>query len=177
MADVLAPLEPLLPRLGEPPSEADGEAWQSALRQVGVPGLLVALGQRVTPASLRDARGVPPGHDELLNAARTPHSDKDPLSVGARALAKHAARHPDPWWGEVTGSTQQKSAAADEVIQRILGEPTWWNVFEHYAHGIVFEARCPSGHGVRWGHDGSKLIGFLEPFDESLGGVGRNESP
>ena len=39
-----------------------------------------------------------------------------------------------------------KNAAARQLIETILGGATWWNVFGHYAHDTVFEARLPSGH-------------------------------
>jgi hypothetical protein len=90
----------------------------------------------------------------------------DPLSVAGRALAKHAARCTGAFWGSVTGSTAEKNAAAEVLLRRILDEATWWNVFGHFTHGSVFEARVPSGHGTRWGNGGEEFIGFLEPFDE-----------
>ena len=35
---------------------------------------------------------------------------------------------------------------------------TWWNVFGHFAHEVVYEARVPSGHGARWGFGGDEFI-------------------
>lgn len=33
-------------------------------------------------------------------------------------------------------------------------------------HGVVFEIRDANGYGARWSKDGSKFIGFLEPYME-----------
>src|SRR5262249_1791340 len=138
-----------------------------ALTAAGVRNVLVLLGQRFTPGSLSDARALPPSREKLLAAAAKPNGPGDPLSVAGRALAKHAVRGTGSFWGSVTGSTAEKNAAAEALLVRILDEATWWNVFGHFAHGDVFEARVPSGHGARWGNGGEEFIGFLEPFDES----------
>lgn len=174
LTEAYAPLVGVMQRwLTSPEDEDLLAAMHAALVDTGLEGLLILLGQRWTPASLKDHRAIPPTPAHLLESANKAHSDKDALSVAARALAKHAARHPDPWWGKATGNTAQKNANAEDVLRRILAEPTWWNVFGHYAHDTVFEVRCPSGHGARWGHGGDVLIGFLEPFDETKGGVGQ----
>ena len=65
----------------------------------------------------------------------------------------------------MSGPTAVRNAQAIEVLTRVLTGRTWWNVFGHFAHDTVFEARLPTGHGARWGHDGTEFIGFLEPFD------------
>ncbi|MEO0445058.1 MAG: hypothetical protein AAF191_03165 [Verrucomicrobiota bacterium] len=131
--------------------------------------VLLLLGQRRTPASLTDERAIPPTYAELFTAANLAASEADRLSVAGRAFTKHAARHPDPWWGSPTGGSEEKNQQAQSILQRILSTPTWWNVFGHYQHQIVFEVRCPEGYGARWGNDGKELIGFLEPFDETKG--------
>ena len=56
--------------------------------------------------------------------------------------------------------------ASPEKQEAILDAATWWNVFGHFQHDVVYEARVPSGHGARWGFGGNEFIGFLEPFDE-----------
>jgi hypothetical protein len=105
----------------------------------------------------------------LLGSALKPHSEADRLSVAARALAKHAHRSPEKFWGAVTGTTDEKNSTAEKMLVHILDNTTWWNVFGHYKHALVYEARVPTGHGVRWGHGGDELIGFLEPFNEARG--------
>ena len=135
------------------------------LEHIGVDGLLLLLGQRRTPATLTDERGIPPITDELLASSSARFNPHNELTLAARALAKHAHRSPDRFWGEVSGPTTVRKARAVELLTRILAGRTWWNVFGHFAHDTVFEARLPTGHGARWGHDGSEFIGFLEPFD------------
>jgi hypothetical protein len=59
---------------------------------------------------------------------------------------------------------EQGLDAARAVLERILDEQTWWNVFGHFQHEVVYEARVPSGHGARWVKGVAAFIGFLEPF-------------
>jgi hypothetical protein len=151
-ADQLAP--PLLGR------------WADALAAAGTRNLLLLLGQRLTPASLTDARAIPPTRARLLAAAAVAHNPADGLTVAARALAKHAHRAPGAFWGEAGGPVVGQNARALHVLNDVLDRATWWNVFGHFAHDTVFEARVPSGHGARWGRGGDEFIGFLEPFDE-----------
>jgi hypothetical protein len=127
----------------------------------------VLLGQRLTPASLSDERAFPPPRDRLLASAAHPHSAADHLSVAARALTKHVGRigGTGDFWGQVTGTIDQKNSAALAIVERILDQTTWWNVFGHCKHEHVFEARVSSGHGARWAHTGDELIGFVEPFE------------
>jgi hypothetical protein len=143
------------------------QRFADALPAAGCKNLLILLGQRLTPASLTDARAIPPARARLLASANREHNPADHLTVAARALSKHAHRSLEAFWGgEVRGSVAEKNARAVEVLNRILDHATWWNVFGHFAHDLVYEARVPSGHGARWGFGGDEFIGFLEPFDE-----------
>jgi hypothetical protein len=145
-----------------------------ALAEAGLPNLLLILGQRRTPASLTDARAIPPSRARLLASASAGHAG-GPLTVAGRALSKHAQRSSDDFWPEPRGPVAAINAVALSLVERLLDGATWWNVFGHFQHETVFEARIPSGHGARWGRQGEELIGFLEPFDEgrcpSLGGT------
>lgn len=106
-----------------------------------------------------------------MHAARHRVLPGGKLSVAARALDKHAARSAEGWfWGTVSGNDRQKNAAAERVLDAILDDPPWWNVFGHYRQGTVFEARRPTGHGARWAHGGKAFIGFLEPFEKGPAG-------
>jgi hypothetical protein len=137
-----------------------------AMSAAGCKNLLILLGQRLTPASLTDSRGIPPTRAELLAAAMCEHNEADHLTVAARALTKHIPRSTGSFWGIVHGPAAVKNEAALSVLTRILDNTTWWNVFGHFQHDTVYEARVPTGHGARWGQAGSEFIGFLEPFDE-----------
>lgn len=152
--------------LTDPESEQLLQIWADALSMAGTPHLLVMLGQRFTSASVTDARGIAPTHSQLLTAAAQLHTPSESLTVAARALTKHVHRSPEQFWGEVRGSTAQKNAIAVRVLEQILDGATWRNVFGHFAHELVYEARVSTGHGARWAHDGTEFIGFLEPFDE-----------
>lgn len=167
-AEVTPPVGPVFDRVrpflnGEQPDELARE-----FVEIGCDGLLLLLGQRRTPASLTDESGIPPTDAELWASATTQHNPNDALTVVARALAKHCHRSTEAFWGSTSGPTATRNGQAEAVLRRILDGRTWWNVFGHFAHETVFEARLPTGHGARWGNAGSKFIGFLEPFDESL---------
>jgi hypothetical protein len=149
-----------------PDSPAVPALLADALEAAGLVHVLVLLGQRMTSASRTDASALPPSRAKLLGSALRPHSATDRLSVAARALAKHAPRCTGTFWGKVTGSVDNKNATARHLLEQILDQTTWWNVFGHYKHVLVYEARVATGHGARWGHGGDEFIGFLEPFDE-----------
>jgi hypothetical protein len=158
-----------------PDAPAVPALFADAVAAAGVKNLLVLLGQRMTPASITDAGAVPPTRAKLLASAGKPHSGADRLTVAGRALAKHAHRSTEAFWGTLTGSTDEKNAAAERILDRIIDDATWWNVFGHFEHGLVYEARVPTGHGARWGQGGEEFIGFLEPFDEALGNQDEEE--
>jgi hypothetical protein len=149
-------------RLAEPILHTLIACWEST----STPDLLLLLGQRRTPASVTDERAIPPTQAELLQAASRLHCESDALTVAGRALTKHVVRSTGDFWGAVRGSPALKNEQALNLVQRILTESTWWNVFGHYKHVLVYEARLPTGHGARWACPNLDFIGFLEPFDE-----------
>jgi hypothetical protein len=120
------------------------------------------LGQRLTSASVRDENAVPPLKDTLLEACRKPFNSE--ITIAQRAWEKHIGRMDDEFWGEIKGNNLQKQEKVMEKISYILDNRTWWNVFYHYKHELVFEAREKEGHGIRWSQGGKQLIGFLEKF-------------
>ncbi|WP_216639042.1 hypothetical protein [Flammeovirga sp. SJP92] len=132
------------------------------IETIGMEHLLLLLGQRLTSASVRDQNGIPPLKSLLIETAFSPFNTQ--ISVATRAWEKHAGRHADNFWGEVKGSPSDKEEYVRSLIHQMLEHKTWWNVFFHYKHELVYEARVASGHGIRWSHGGKKLIGFLEPF-------------
>ncbi|MGE8513926.1 MAG: hypothetical protein ACN6N7_14575 [Chryseobacterium culicis] len=120
------------------------------------------LGQRLTSASIRDENGIPPLKSMLINACKEPFNNE--ITIAQRAWEKHIGRMDDDFWGEIKGNNQQKQEKVMAKIHNILDHKTWWNVFFHYKHELVFEVREKEGHGIRWSHGGTKLIGFLEKF-------------
>ncbi|OJJ20480.1 hypothetical protein BKI52_18660 [marine bacterium AO1-C] len=134
-------------------------------KKIPLKDILLVMGQRQTSASINDENGLPPLKDHLLVSFNECH--KHTLSVGARAWCKHANRSENSFWGDVKGNDAYKNKSAQLILQRLLTEYTWWNVFEHYKHGVVYEVRVTSGHGARWAANGKVFIGLLEPFVEA----------
>ncbi|MGR3854606.1 hypothetical protein [Chryseobacterium indologenes] len=120
------------------------------------------LGQRLTSASIRNENGIPPLKNMLINACLEPFNNE--ITIAQRAWEKHIGRMDDDFWGEIKGNNQQKQEKVMAKIHEILDNKTWWNVFFHYKHELVYEVREQEGHGIRWSHGGTKLIGFLEKF-------------
>jgi hypothetical protein len=166
-AECTPPLREPWEFFGEAVAVGEPATLACAIVAAGCGNVLLLLGQRRTPASLTDARAIPPARAELLASAGAPHPDGGGLTVAARALTKHVPRASGEFWGEVSGPTAAKNAAAERVLLRILDDVTWWNVFGHFQHEVVYEARGPSGHGARWAHGGTEFIGFLEPFADA----------
>lgn len=132
------------------------------LGECSIDDLLLLLGQRRTSATLLDGTGLPPSRTQLISSATKIHAQH--LSVCGRALAKHTHRNTNSFWGIINGNDKNKSQLALAKVEYILDNQTWWNVFFHYKHQAVFEARVASGHGVRWANGGAEFIGFLEEF-------------
>ena len=168
----------------DPASPAIPGLLADALARAGVDRLLVLLGQRRTPGSLTDARALPPPRPVLLAAAAAPNMPGDQLSVAGRALAKHAPRNPE-FWGQVTGTAEEKNAAAVAMIgrlrrreegerrhlrPRVVGVGAQRRVGavrlsddDVVEHGFV-SGTITTGHGARWSRDGRSFVGFVEPF-------------
>ncbi|MFG0334526.1 MAG: pentapeptide repeat-containing protein, partial [Maioricimonas sp. JB049] len=138
-----------------------------AFEKCNVPAVLVLLGQRTTSGSVVDGRAFPPAREKLVAAAAEVWEGNEQLSAAARALSKHCARCDDPFWGALDGNDELKNSRAQECVTQILDGTTWWNVFVHFQHGLVYEARVETGHGARWTADGQVFIGFVDPFDAS----------
>ncbi|TMX00590.1 hypothetical protein EJD97_000505 [Solanum chilense] len=88
------------------------------------------------------------------------------LTDGARALSKHVNRSSDKYWGSFCGSDSDKNRNALDVIRNLITCSCWMNIHIVPPHGVVFEIRVDNGYGARWSKDGSKFIGFLEPYME-----------
>ncbi len=143
-------------------------ALAAVLTAAGTGGLLLVLGQRLTPGSLTDERAIPPTRAELLHAAGA-RPDGGPLTVAARALEKHAGRGTGSFWGPIRGSAEEKNRLAAHAVARVLDGATWWNVFP-LGGRVVYEARVPSGHGARWAVPDVSFVGLVESFVPPAGG-------
>ncbi|MFK7031339.1 hypothetical protein [Flavobacterium oreochromis] len=127
--------------------------------------LLLILGQRLTSASVNDENGIPPLKETLLASCQLPFNHE--ISCARRAWEKHLSRGYTDFWGTMKGNNQEKEALVVQKINYVIENASWWNIFGHYKHGYVYEIRIENGNGIRWNQEGTKLIGFLEPFLES----------
>lgn len=143
-------------------SESSQETKAKDLEEIPFDHWLNILGQRLTSASLRDENAIPPSKKMLVEACEKLFNHE--ITIAQRAWEKHVGRMDDEFWGEVNGNNQQKKQIVMEKIHYIVDHKTWWNVFYHYKHELVFEVREKDGHGIRWSHGGKNLIGFLEGF-------------
>ncbi|GAA4159468.1 hypothetical protein GCM10022217_22190 [Chryseobacterium ginsenosidimutans] len=143
-------------------SQGTDEFKTKKLEEIPFEHWLNILGQRLTSASLRNENAIPPSQNRLIEACQKPFNDE--ITTAQRAWEKHVGRMGDQFWGEVKGNNQQKQQIVMEKINYILDNKTWWNVFFHYKHELVYEIREKGGHGIRWSHSGKNLIGFLEVF-------------
>ncbi|WGH76451.1 hypothetical protein P8625_04635 [Tenacibaculum tangerinum] len=123
---------------------------------------LVVLGQRLTSASARSEEAIPPLDSDLLIASFQSYNTQ--ISKAARALEKHSERSTQNFWGIVKGKPKEKEEKVREILNYIFKNKTWWNVYCHFQHELVYEIRIPSGHGIRWKMKNFDFIGFVEPF-------------
>ncbi|XP_019457183.1 PREDICTED: uncharacterized protein LOC109357651 isoform X2 [Lupinus angustifolius] len=130
----------------------------SGLSYEGVQGL---LGLMHTTGTSPDA--LPPSKSTLLasfNMPCNPNVKSSSLTHGARALAKHAGRSSNGYWGSLDGSDSNKNRLAMNVINYLIGHCCWMNLHAVSPHGVVFEIRVADGYGARWTEDGSKVCEF-----------------
>ncbi|VVB03248.1 unnamed protein product [Arabis nemorensis] len=110
---------------------------------------------------------LPPPRSMLLSSFMLPYKPKIKgctLSHGARALAKHVGRSSDRFWGVLHGTDSDKNRFTMDMINRFISHCCWMNIHIVPPHGDVFEIRVAQGYGARWSQDGTKFIGFLEPY-------------
>lgn len=143
-------------------SENSCDKKTKLLEEISFEHWLNILGQRLTSASLRDKNAIPPLENLLIESCEKPFNNE--VSIAQRACEKHIGRIDDRFWGEIKGNNQQKQQKVMKKITHIIENKTWWNVFYHYKHELVYEIREKDGHGIRWSQDGTRLIGFLESF-------------
>lgn len=130
-------------------------------------GIHHLLGLADTVGTVSDV--LPPPRSTLLSSFMLPYNPDvkgSALTHGARALAKHTERSSSKYWGILSGSDSMKNKLATDVIGHLIAHCCWLNVHIVPQHGIVFEIRLADGHGARWSKDGTKFIGFLEPYME-----------
>lgn len=140
------------------------EQLESALKvqKTKVEDFLIVLGQRLTSASLRNEKAIPPLDNDLFVASFQLYNSQ--ISKVVRAFEKHSERLEKNFWGKVKGNPKQKEEKVREILKFVFKHKTWWNVYYHFQHELVYEVRVASGHGVRWKMSNLDFIGFVEPF-------------
>ncbi|VDM04072.1 unnamed protein product [Schistocephalus solidus] len=96
---------------------------------VGKRGMLDLLQMRKTVGS----RNVFPfTREEIIESGKELHHRFAELTLAGRAVAKHAVRDSTKaWWGECTGTEEEKNARGQVLIERVLDEALWINI-----HGL-----------------------------------------
>jgi len=130
------------------PDNLSSQLIARLIEETPIESLLVILGQRKTPATISDKNGIPPTKEQLLESCLEPYNEH--ICKASRAREKHAARTTgDTFWGAIEGTPQEKEQITITAVKKIIEEKTWWNVFTHYKHDIVYEIRVASGEGIR----------------------------
>ncbi|GFP85192.1 hypothetical protein PHJA_000662900 [Phtheirospermum japonicum] len=109
------------------------------------------------------------GVQKLLGFVETTGTDPELLPPPASTLLSTflAPHNPDNllrFEFEPTPADSEKNRHAMDVIRRLLTQCSWMNMHMIRPHGNVFEIRTDDGYGARWSGDGTKFIGFLEPY-------------
>ncbi|NHN24542.1 hypothetical protein FIA58_002535 [Flavobacterium jejuense] len=132
------------------------------LEEIPFKELLLLMGQRITSASVQDVKAIPPLRKIILESCFQPLNKE--TTVVVKAWEKHVGRYPKSIFEQLKGNQREKEITIKKQIDYIIESQTWWNVFYHYKHGLVYEIRIPNGQGMRWSSDGKQFIGFLEQF-------------
>lgn len=110
-----------------------------------------------------DLTAVPPERDILVASFNAYHKGTN-LTVGGRALTKHIHRNGNMFWGtSLTGGPEKINKRANEVLDHILDNVAWCNIYYFNAEHTILEIRESEGHGARWYADGQLFRGFVEP--------------
>ncbi|WP_299621238.1 hypothetical protein [uncultured Tenacibaculum sp.] len=123
---------------------------------------LLVIGQRLTSATDNTINALPPLNGDVFKASFEQYNIH--VTKAVRAFEKHSERTTNNFWGRVEGNPKQKEEKVKELIQYLLHHKTWWNVFYHFKHELIYEVRIASGHGARWKKSNLEFIGFVEPF-------------
>lgn len=87
------------------------------------------------------------------------------MTHGGRALSKHSIRDSSCFWGKVQGTSSYVNASADSMLDLIVRNSVWHNVFALPHNLKAYEIRVLSGYGARWEFGEGYMIfrGFVEP--------------
>ncbi|KIW12594.1 hypothetical protein PV08_09872 [Exophiala spinifera] len=119
---------------------------------------------------------LPPSTDVLRETFNAPPRPKTRMSSGAVALCKHFERggassehgRHHPFWTLPTGSNENKTNIAGQILESMLAHAVWKNVMLLH-HGVaVYEIRNDLGFGMRWTLDLEEKPAAVELGDENV---------
>ncbi|PRP78510.1 hypothetical protein PROFUN_13528 [Planoprotostelium fungivorum] len=134
-------------------------------------GILYLLGVSHTTGSIDQ---LPPPIEQLISSFRRQHTlqSDNPLTVGARALSKHADRSKtDQFWGQHKGSAEEHNKRAEDILVRLFDRSLWFNLHKLPHDVTIFEMRSLDGYGARWSCDGKIFRGPQMEDGHALGWV------
>lgn len=180
----LKSMDSLIP---DPPENLSSiEDCKKWLQQAGEEGVFAILGMRRTIGTTstlslgidctHEMYLLPPPPKDLVEASCKLHKpgSKSSLTVGARALDKHADRGQSQFYGSIQGNESTKNDHAKQIVIKLIEDAEWINI--HMFGGVeasrpVIEVRTVDGYGARWSAvwndafrvDEILFRGFLEP--------------
>ncbi|WP_051263859.1 hypothetical protein [Tenacibaculum ovolyticum] len=131
-------------------------------QEININDFLIVLGQRITSATIKNEKAIPPINKEVYDASFEIFNAQ--ITKAVRAFEKHSERTTNNFWGKAIGNPAEKEKKVRSLLTNMLKNKTWWNVYYHYKHELVYEVRIASGHGARWKKKDLQFIGFVEPF-------------
>lgn len=138
-------------------------------------GVMTMIGFRKTQGSQEKAW---PSSDDLLETFNKPNqilteeerqrlkklkNQPSKLTVGARALCKHAHRSSEGFWGDPRGTELVKNQYAAQKASQIIKDCVWVNLHLLPHQEMTIECRIELGYGMRWTLKENAFRGFLEP--------------
>lgn len=88
------------------------------------------------------------------------------ITVGARAMQKHAGRSSEGFWGPQKGlNDKQRNDSAVRTVNKLMSDCIWINIhsFNRQSTSFVLEIREQKGYGARWTLGTNSFRGLIEP--------------
>ncbi|KAK8813150.1 hypothetical protein WA158_002742 [Blastocystis sp. Blastoise] len=134
------------------------------LDRITIRGLFSFLGIRTTIGSTDI---LPPHRETLIKSYNTQRNPKAYLTIGARALCKHAERSKTNYWARDKGNDLIQNELSQYVLQSLFNHCIWINTYILLDGYQIFEIRNSKGYGARWSANGDFFRGFAEPYMEN----------
>ena len=137
---------------------------------IGPKGILILLGVRITNFT-RDE--LLPNKESLIKEFNKKYNEKSKITVGARAVTKHADRNKNnnKFWGVVKGSEEERNINASLICLEMLANSVWISIFNLGSNVKILEIRNKEGFGLRWDYSNNSkpfFKGVVEPQGNHL---------